>query len=80
MAHPYTESEPLYLVIFRDKQAEQHLKAWAKKYQVDVRHVDNNRLRVYNQHTWDQFRMTWSQAWDRITVWDCWNRRHIEVN
>ena len=80
MNQSYTEREPLYIVIFRDSRAEHHLKEWAKRNRVDPKHVDRDRLKVYNQHTWDQFRTTWRQAWDRITVWDCWNRRHIEVN
>lgn len=80
MSKNFLEAEPLYIVIFRDKQAEQHLKEWAKRNGIDSKHVDNNRLNMYNHHTWDQFRTTWTRAWDRISVWDCWNRRHIEVN
>jgi hypothetical protein len=76
---PPQGAEPLYIVIFRDDRAEHHLKDWAKRNGVDQRAVDNNRIKLYHQHTWDKFRTTWKQTWDRITVWDCWNKRHIEL-
>jgi hypothetical protein len=75
----YPGQEPLFIVIFRDSQAANVLKEWAKKNGIDQKHVDENRLRLYNQHAWDKFRTTWPRSWDRVTVWDCWNRRHIEV-
>ena len=75
----YRGVEPLYIIIFRDDRAEHHLKEWAKRHKVDQKSVDNNKLKLYNQHGWDQFRTTWTMAWSRITVWDCWNRRHVEL-
>ncbi len=75
----YSGLEPLFIVIFRDSQATNLLKEWAKKNGIDQKHVDDNRLRLYNQHGWDKFRTTWNRSWERVTVWDCWNKRHIEI-
>lgn len=75
----YSGLEPLFIVIFRDNQATTLLREWARKNGIDQKHVDENRLRLYNQQAWDKFRTTWSRSWDRVTVWDCWNRRHIEI-
>jgi hypothetical protein len=76
----YAEREPIYIVIFRDTQAEHHLLDWAKRHNVDPKHIDRDRLNVYNQTVWFKFQTTWTRNWNRITVWDCWQRRHIEVN
>jgi hypothetical protein len=26
------------------------------------------------------FQMTWSHGYDNVTVWDAWNKRHIDLD
>ena len=73
-------NEPLYIVIFRGSDAQKHLLSWAKQHGLDQRHVDKKRLNLYNQNMLDKFRMTWTQTWSAVTIWDCWNKRHLEVH
>ena len=53
---------------------------WARANGADTKHVDRNRLHIYNQNMFERFCMTWAKGWNQVTVWDCWNKRHIEVN
>jgi hypothetical protein len=68
--------EALYLVIIRDKNAEQLLKSWAKSSNVQVT-IENNKMKLYEQRTLNLFQLNWTHGWGDVTIWDCWNRRHI---
>ena len=72
----FRATEPVYIIILRDKNAEQQLKAWAKSTNCAVS-VENNRMKLYEQRHLSQFQITWIGDWSLVTVWDCWNRRHI---
>jgi hypothetical protein len=72
----YRASEPLYFIIIREKIAEQALKVWAKTANVQVQ-IDTNRMKLFDQRTLNLFQLNWSGAWDNVTIWDCWNKRHI---
>jgi hypothetical protein len=72
----YRASEPLYIIIIREKNAEQALKVWAKTANVQVQ-IDTNRMKLFDQRTLNLFQLNWSGAWDNVTIWDCWNKRHI---
>ena len=66
----------MYIIILRDRDAEKQLKDWAKSSNVQVS-IDNNRMKLYEQRSLSLFQMHWTGNWESITIWDCWNRRHI---
>lgn len=72
-------TEPLYIIIVREPQAESMLKNWVKEHRVEHTHITGNRLLIHHQHAFDRFCVTWAHNWDLVTVWDTWNRRHIYV-
>ena len=72
----YKASEALFIIIIRDKNAEQQLKAWAKSTNVHVT-VESNRMKIYEQRVLSMFQIHWPHDWELVTIWDCWNRRHI---
>jgi hypothetical protein len=72
----YRSSEALYLVIVRDKDAEQLLRDWAREQNVQVS-VENNRMKLFEQRGLTLFQMNWMHSWSNVTIWDCWNKRHI---
>lgn len=72
----FRSNEALYLVIVRDKDAEQQLRDWAREQNVQVT-VENNRMKLFEQRGLTLFQMNWTHSWNNVTIWDCWNRRHI---
>ena len=72
----FRSNEALYIVIVRDKNAEQLLKQWAKSANVQVS-IDSNRMKVFEQRSLSLFQMQWQHDWEQVTIWDCWNRRHL---
>jgi len=72
----YKASEALFIIIIRDKNAEQQLKAWAKSTNVHAT-VESNRMKIYEQRVLSMFQIHWPHDWELVTIWDCWNRRHI---
>jgi hypothetical protein len=72
--------EPIYTVIYRGSQANSELLTWARANGADAKHIEGNRLHIYNHNMFERFRLTWTRDWRQVTVWDCWNRRHIETN
>jgi hypothetical protein len=72
----FRSNEAMYLVIVRDKNAEQLLKDWARKQNVQVT-IENNRMKLFEQRGLTLFQMNWTHDWGNVTIWDCWNRRHI---
>jgi len=63
-------------VIVRDKDAEQLLRDWAREQNVQVS-VENNRMKLFEQRGLTLFQMNWMHSWNNVTIWDCWNKRHI---
>ena len=72
-------SEPLYIVIVRDNNAEKLLKQWAQTTSSQVT-IEGNRMKIFEQRSYSLFHMQWTHDWDNVTIWDCWNKRHIHQN
>ena len=72
----FRASEPLYIVIVRDRNAEPALREWARTANVQVQ-IETNRMRIFEQRSLSIFQMTWTGDWEQVTIWDAWNRRHI---
>jgi hypothetical protein len=66
-------------VTLRESAAESKLKTWLKSSPHNNARVDGNRLQIYDDNTWHRFRITWTHGVTQITVWDTWNRRHIDM-
>jgi hypothetical protein len=74
----FRASEPLYIVIVRDKDAEQQLRAWAKSAGAQVT-IESNRMKIFEQRSLSLFQMSWAHGYDNVTIWDAWNKRHIDL-
>jgi hypothetical protein len=72
----YRSAEALYVVIVRDRNAEQQLKDWSKSAKVSVT-VEGNRMKLFDTRALSLFQIDWPHNWELVTIWDCWNRRHI---
>lgn len=72
----YRSTEALYIVIVRDRNAEQQLKDWAKSTKASVS-VEGNRMKIFEPRALSLFQLGWIHNWDNVTIWDCWNKRHI---
>ena len=72
----YRSHEPLYIIVVRGPDAERHLRDWARDHGVPA-HVENNRIRLFEMHHLNSFEMTWTHDWAQVSIWDCWNRRHL---
>lgn len=75
----YRVSEPLYIVIVRDKNAEQQLRNWAKDANVQVS-IDGNRMKIFEQRSLTLFQIDWKNGWENVMIWDAWNKRHIDFD
>jgi hypothetical protein len=71
--------EPLYIVIMHDTEAHAILKQWHESNLTTNKQITNNRMLLFSQYELDKFRLTWGGPWNKITVWDNWNRRHIQI-
>ena len=69
-------NEPLYIVIVREKNAQQLLQSWAKSLNVQVS-IDANRMKIYDLRTLHLFQLNWKTSWENVSVWDCWLKRHV---
>lgn len=74
----YRSHEPLYIVILRLEQANRLLRDWAKESKISVT-IENNRMMIHDHRSLEVFRIEWPHGWDEVVVWDCWNRRHIDL-
>ena len=74
----FRASEPLYLVIVREKNAEQLLKAWARASNCQVS-IESNRMKIFEQRSLSVFQMTWTHGYENVAIWDAWNKRHIDI-
>ena len=75
----YRASEALYLVIVRDRDAEQQLKEWARSVNAQVA-IENNRMKLFEDRSLNLFTVSWKHDWNNVTIWDAWNKRHIQNN
>jgi hypothetical protein len=66
----------MYLVIVREKNAEQLLRDWARASNSQVT-IENNRMKLYDARSLTMFQLNWTHSWINVTIWDYWNRRHI---
>jgi hypothetical protein len=75
----FRASEPMYIVIVRDKNAEQQLKTWAREANCQVT-IESNRMKIFEHRSLSMLQMSWSHGWDNVTIWDTWNKRHIHTD
>jgi hypothetical protein len=75
----FRASEALYIVIVREKDAEQLLKNWAKSANAQVT-IESNRMKIFEERSLSLFRMHWAHGYENVTVWDAWNKRHIYLD
>ena len=73
----FRASEALYIVIVRDRDAERNLRDWARTANAQVT-IENNRMRIFEDRSLNLFTVTWQHDWSTVTIWDAWNKRHIE--
>ena len=73
------EREALYIIIVKDNAAEHKLRAWAKSSPHNACYVEGNRLKLFDDQSFNRFRITWQHEWTHIIIWDTWNRRHLEL-
>lgn len=73
----FRSTEALYLIIVREKNAEQMLRDWARENNSPAV-IENNRMRIYEGRSLTMFQMNWPHNWNNVTIWDYWNRRHIK--
>jgi hypothetical protein len=72
----YRSHEPLYLVIIRDDRGEQLLKNWSQQEKAQVT-IEGARMKIFDHRSLSLFNMTWKHGWERVMVWDVWNKRHV---
>jgi hypothetical protein len=75
----YRSHEPLYTVTVRHTDGEKWLRQFVRECQIQAS-VDKNRMHIFENHGLTKFQMKWKYSWQNVTVWDCWNRRHIMVD
>ena len=74
----FRATEALYIVIVRDRDAERNLRDWARGANVQVT-IENNRMKIFEDRSLNLFTVTWTHDWTNVTIWDAWNKRHIET-
>jgi hypothetical protein len=74
----FRATEPLYIIIVRDRNAESSLRDWARLANVQVA-IENNRMKIFEQRSLSVFQMSWTGDWEQVTIWDAWNKRHINT-
>ena len=72
----YRSHEPLYIIMVRERDAEKLLKQWAQSAQCQVT-IEGNRMKIFEQRSMSRFYMDWPHDWNNVSIWDCWNKRHI---
>lgn len=72
----FKSAEPLYIVMVRLDNAQNLISKWVKKTKAKVT-VENNRMKFFESYSLSLFQLEWEHGWDKVTIWDCWNKRHI---
>jgi len=68
--------EALYTVIVKRDNAKTLLDGWAGK-SACAAEVSGNKMNLFDQRSFSLFVINWEHGWDRVLIWDCWNRRHV---
>ena len=76
----YKNSIALYIISLRDEDAKSKLTRWLSSHSNASAKVEEHRLQIYDQNTLNLFVVSWTHSVNNITVWDCWNRRHIYLD
>ena len=74
----FRAAEALFIVIVRDHDAERQLREWARINNSQVT-IENNRMKIFEDRSLNLFTVTWTHDWNSVTIWDAWNKRHIEL-
>ena len=74
----FRSSEPLYIVIVRERNADQLLRDWARTANAQVT-IENGRMKIFENRSLSLFQMQWGHDWENVAIWDCWQRRHIRI-
>lgn len=72
----YRSQEPLYIIMIRENNPESQLKDWARSHKIQAT-IEGNRMKLFDHHALSIFHMNWKGDWGQVTIWDCWNKRHI---
>ena len=76
----YKSNTALYIIALRDEDAKSKLTKWLNLHSSASAKVEEHRLQIYNQNTLNLFVISWTHSIHNLTVWDCWNRRHIYLD
>ena len=76
----YKSTTALYIIALRDPDAKLKLTKWLQGRSNASAKVEEHRLQIYDQNTLSLFMVTWTHGMSNLTVWDCWNRRHIYLD
>jgi len=76
----YKSNTVLYVIAVRDEDATNKLTKWLSSNRHASAKVEEHRLQIYDRNTLDLFVVSWPHSINNVTVWDCWNRRHIYLN
>jgi hypothetical protein len=75
----FRTSEVLYTVTVRDPQARKLLTALSTANRNSQTRVDDNHMYIYDQNTLSTFMVTWTHGWNNVSIWDNWEKRHINL-
>jgi len=75
----FRNSDALYIIIFKNPNANKLLQQWVASNRYIQARVDNNKLHIYDHNTFNLFSVTWANGWGNILVWDCYIKRHIYI-
>jgi hypothetical protein len=70
----------VYIIAIRDENAKEKLTNWLASHRHASARVEEHRLQIYDQNTMNLFAVTWTHSLNNVTIWDCWNRRHIYLD
>lgn len=71
--------EPLYIIMVREEQGEKLLRKWARDHQCQVS-IEGNRMKIFDNLSFSRFQISWDRSWHNVTIWDCWNKRHVYID
>jgi hypothetical protein len=75
----FKNGDALYIVIFRDPNAKTLLQKWLTANRHAQAKVEDNKLHIYDNNTFNLFCITWKNDWNNILIWDTYLKRHIYI-
>ena len=78
MSANYRATTALYIIIARHKDTSTTFSTWAGKSACKV-DIQGNKMYLYDERSLSLFLLNWTHGFDQILVWDCWNKRHINL-